>query len=162
MNRRLLARVFAISLTLVTVWLFGYLLNTAPAHRFAGESSPTGISALFEPLDVAYARRLITPEIRSKLQLIDEGRAVEVVGHITCPEGESFTVRTVVTDSTGQQAEEQTEGVCTGEKKQTWIAYAEAPGTTSLEEGWGEACGWASWPSLNGTYNWCVRTRLKE
>jgi hypothetical protein len=153
--------VFAFSLTLVTVWLLSYLLNTTPVDRVAGESRQTGISTLFEP-DVAYARRIITPEIRSKLQLIDGGHVVEVVGHITCPEGETFTIRTVVTDSTGLQAEGQTEGVCTGKNKQTWIAYAEVSGATPLAEGPAEACGWASWPSLNGIYNWCVRTRLKE
>lgn len=162
MDRRLLARVFASSMTLVTGWLLGLLLNTAPADRTAGESSQTGISALFEPLDVVYARRIITPEIRSKLQLLGEGEVVEVVGHVTCPEGETFTIRTVVTDSNGLQAEGQTEGVCTGKHKQDWTAYAAVTGTTPLEKGPAQACGWASWPSLNGTYNWCVRTRLKE
>lgn len=162
MDRRLLARVFAVSMTLVTLWLLGFLLNTAPADRTAGVSHRTGISALFVPLDVAYARRIITPEILSKLQLIGEGQVVEVVGHVTCPEGEAFTIRTVVTDSNGLHAEGQTEGTCTGKNKQDWTAYAPVPGTTPLEEGPARACGWASWPSLNGTYNWCVRTRLKE
>lgn len=162
MDRRLLARVFAFSMTLVTVWLLGFLLDAAPTDTTAGQSPQAGISALFEPLDVGYARRIITPEIRSKLQLIGEGEIVEVVGHVTCPEGETFTIRTVVTDSNGLQAEGQTVGVCTGKNKQDWIAYASVPGTSPLVEGPAQACGWASWPSLNGTYNWCVRTRLKD
>ena len=158
------ARILAMSLTaallLVAIALFASV--NAPSEPEQQPQAESGlISRLWEPTTV-YARRFFTPEIASKLQLLDDARGVVVVGHITCGEGQQFSVDVTVTqESTGASATGDTQGTCTGEHKQHWTAIATADGQASFEAGRAVVCAAATWPSV-GTVEWCDRVRLDD
>lgn len=157
---RVLTGSLTLSFLLIAIWLFGSALALPPSERQLG-SEPGLASGVWAPT-TAHARRIITPEIASRLQLLREGRRVEVVGHVTCGEGQRFSVDVTVTqDSTGAVATGHTQGTCTGERRQTWTAIATAHGGSTFEEGTALACAEASWPSI-GTVEWCNRVRLEE
>jgi len=164
MSARILAGSFVLALVLVAICLFGSAALSPTSDGQAGQpgSEQGFVFNPWEPTTVE-ARIIFSPEIASRLQLLDGGRKVQVEGHVTCPEGETFTIRTVVSqDSTGAQAEGRVQGVCTGEFRQHWTAIARVQGPTPLEEGNATACGWADVSTYNGIWHWCVRTRLYD
>ncbi len=160
MSIRVLTGAVVLSFMLLAIWLFGSAVARPTSERQLG-SDPRLTGGIWEPTTV-YARRIITPEIASRLQLLQDGRRVEVVGHVTCGEGQRFSVEVTVTqDSTGAVATGHTQGTCTGERKQTWTAIATVKGGATFEEGTALVCAEASWPSI-GTVEWCDRVRLQE
>jgi hypothetical protein len=164
MSARILAGSIVLAFVLVALCLFGSVALSPASGQLAGRpGSEQGL--VFNPWEptTVEARIIFSPEIASRLQLLDGGRRVQVEGHVTCPEGDTFTIRTVVSqDSIGVQAEGRVQGVCTGDFRQVWTAVARVQGPTPLEEGNATACGWADVSTYNGTYHWCVRTHLYD
>ena len=165
MSARILAGSFFLAFVLVAIWLFGSAAVSPTSDRQSSQPGQAGSEdgLVFRPWEpeTVEARIIFSPEIASRLQLLDDGRRVQVEGHVTCPEGDTFTIRTVVSqDSTGVQAEGRVQGVCSGEFRQVWTAIATVRGPTPLEEGNATACGWADVSTYNGTYHWCVHTHL--
>jgi hypothetical protein len=80
-------------------------------------------------------RNVYSPDIASPLVLRPNTRLVEVRGGIACTEGERFSLRVVVSQSTtGAYAEGRTQGFCTG-ANQIFTLLAVARGITRFDPG---------------------------
>jgi hypothetical protein len=124
---------------------------------------PTLVGVLLPDDGIVYARRVISPSIRTAgidptVTVRDRGHHILVSGHIECSEGARTHIQiTLNQDATGAEAQGQTQLLCTGER-QTWTIKATIRGPILFQNGAAEACGVAvahGTGSARDTFEWC-------
>jgi hypothetical protein len=111
------------------------------------------------------------PAFTASPELDARGREVVVRGHITCDPGDLFRIRVTVSqlatdELDGAVGEGTTQGFCTGEIFQAWVAKAKAHASTVFdEEGAWKVCAVAITQGkgpINDAFQWCKDFPLLE